>query len=148
MQSSDAVPLSRGQLNSPLSFPKMWSLLELPILFLQDAESAQIVHCVFKKCGVHMNSTLCRVQPTPHCDFQQCRVCLNSPFYFPKKKNRVCLNSPLCFYKHALPCSAENICGVHLKDEELVKFSTISVEHLPSSFKSYSTICNAENLQK
>ena len=61
------------QTNSSLCSPKMWSLFQLPILFLQNVESAGTPHCASKKCGVHS---------TPHCVFTNCAVCMNPPLSF------------------------------------------------------------------
>ena len=71
-------------MNSPLCFPKMWSLFQLPTLLLQNAE------CFYKMCSLHELLTILLTLPK----LPLCRVCLNSHSIF--KKHRVQTNSPLC----------------------------------------------------
>ena len=111
---SASTPPLQSLLELPFCFYKMRSSFQLPTPFLHNLQSTWTSHCLFKNCGVCLNSPLCfckmrsshklplyRVHLNSHCVFKRCRVQTNSPLCSPKMQSLFQL--PICFYKMRSP---------------------------------------------
>ena len=89
-------PLNGVQMNSPISFSKVWSSNALPPLqsstkvltvIPKNAKSTWIPHPVFTKCGACLNSPLCFCNTWSLNEFPPLWVCLNFLFWFYKMQS-------------------------------------------------------------
>ena len=85
-------PLCEVQMNCPILFPKVQSLLELTILFIKNVE--------FKRTppSAESHQILC-------CGFPKCRICLSSPLCFYKMWSLLEISTVFCKIQssHELP---------------------------------------------
>ena len=108
------VKKCRVCLNSPMYFLKMQSSVELPTLFLKNAEFMQTLHSLeFKSENAEFNlkigSLFAESAGMPHCAFKKGRMEMNSLLSFPRMQSL--LELPTLFLQNAeftqTPPSAE-----------------------------------------